>query len=97
MSIRLLTWGALCAASCLFGTACGEAQAEEEKAGAFCGGTPGYPPASEPWAGISGGSAPGLTGGMSCVAPSSPPEITREFAGEIAGSPVCPKSWSGRP
>jgi len=43
MSIRLLAWGALCAASCLLGTACGEAQAEEEKTGAFCGGIAGLP------------------------------------------------------
>jgi hypothetical protein len=49
MSIRLLAWGALCAASCLFGVGCArtaEAQtplettqpAEEEKTGQFCGG-----------------------------------------------------------
>jgi hypothetical protein len=47
MFIRPLAWGMLCAASCLFGTACAsKAQAQEaplsetqeQKSGAFCGG-----------------------------------------------------------
>lgn len=47
MSIRPFAWGALCAASLLFGTACVSkasaqeaplGEAEEQKSGAFCGG-----------------------------------------------------------
>jgi hypothetical protein len=51
MSIRLLTWGMLCAASCLWGACAGKARAQEAPPGpapqqtpsAFCGGIAALP------------------------------------------------------
>ena len=41
MSIRQLAWGALCAAACLWGSAC--ASEADAKEGAFCGGITARP------------------------------------------------------